>query len=83
MSDEYFISSSGRMDKKTQHQNFYTNRFGTYLLNSVHVKEEWIDKFIFAESVFTGESNKSTTKDQFGNSIGNYRTSFLGGNIFY
>ena len=80
---EYFTSDKGVMSRQNKRKNYFTNRFGTYILDSVKVSDEWIDKFIQAEDTFTGEVSKSTTKDLSGNSIGNYRTSFLGGNIFY
>lgn len=85
---EYFTSDKGVMSVQTKHDNYFTNRFGTYVLNSIvcndgNPTEEWIDQFIFAESILTGDVSSSTTKDMNGNNIGNYRTSFLGGNIFY
>lgn len=75
---QYFVSS-----RQNERKVYFSNYFGTYVLKSVDTSEEWIDKFIEAEAILSGEISKSTTKDLGGNSLGNYRTSFLGGNIFY
>ena len=84
MSDEYFNKNKSARDsidiKKLGH-DYFTVRFGIQTLNSVYSSEGWIEQLAFAEAVLNGETSKSTTKDIFKNSIGNYRTSFMGGNL--
>ena len=45
--------------------------------------ESWIDKYAQATAIVRGEAMDAVTKDFDNNNIGNYRTSFLGGNIHY
>ena len=84
MFDSYFnVNKAAKITKKDIRDVYYKNREGIYVLNAIQEHEEWIDQLAEAESILSGEASKSTTKDLSRNSIGNYRTSFLGGNIEY
>lgn len=52
-------------------------------LKAVRFYDNWVDTFTYAEAIVEGTNTKSTTKDMFGNNIGNFSTSFFGGNIMY
>lgn len=64
-------------------KDYFVNDFGIKNLISVSTNAEWLDPYAKAKSILNGEINKAVTKDLQGNSISNYRTSFLGGNIQY
>lgn len=50
---------------------------------AVRYTDEWVDTFTSAEAILDGSSSRSNTKDIFGNSIGNFSISFMGGNLPY
>ena len=68
---------------ENQFYSVFTQGVGQKQLLGIRISDEWIDDIVTAEMVVNGDVSKANTKDIFGNSMGNYSTSFLGGNIFY
>jgi hypothetical protein len=66
-----------------EEKNYFIDDFGIKNLISVSTNADWLDPYAKAKSILNGEINKAVTKDLQGNSISNYRTAFLGGNIQY
>ena len=66
-----------------QANTVFTQGLGQKNLVGVRISDEWIDTIVDAEMVVNGDVSKANTKDIFGNSMGNYSTSFLGGNLLY
>lgn len=63
--------------------NYLTVNYGITDIKTVPVNAVWKDGWARARAILSGEVSKAITKDLQGNSIANYRTSFLGGNIQY
>lgn len=63
--------------------SYLIQNYGVFDLRSIRVHETWKERWADAISIKSGESSRAITKDMHGNSIANYRTSFLGGNIQY
>lgn len=55
----------------------------TYQVVGSRISDDWLDKYAQIDTIYVGESQKATTKNLDGDSIGNNRISFLGGNIRY
>ena len=55
----------------------------SYQIVASRVSDDWLDKYAQIDTIYIGESQKATTKNLEGDSIGNNRISFLGGNIRY
>lgn len=66
-----------------EEKDYFIDDFGIKNLISVSTNADWLDPYAKAKSILNGEINKAVTKDLQGNSISNYRTAFLGGNIQY
>ena len=57
--------------------------YGITDIKTVPINATWKDGWARARAILSGEVSKAVTKDLQGNSIANYRTGFLGGNIQY
>ena len=66
-----------------EEKDYFINDFGIKNLISISTNAEWLDPYAKAKAILSGDINKAVTKDLQGNSISNYRTSFLGGNLQY
>ncbi len=76
--EENFFELSGTLDK-----NFWTKSLGNLDLLVLRPYNTWIEYYVTGEAIIDGSIGQSTIKDMDGNSIGNFSTSYLGGNIFY
>lgn len=63
--------------------NFFLHSYGVYDLRTVLSSMHWPGQLSEAQAILDGSVNKAQTKDLLGNSIGNYRTAFMGGNYRY
>lgn len=79
VTSNYFeLSGDASKDK-----NIWSNTQGVKNLLGIRIFDEWLNFYVQGEAIVDGSIGQSTTKDLNGNSIGNFSTSFLGGNIFY
>ena len=77
VSDNFF-ELSGTLDKK-----IWTSSLGDLDLVVLQPNDKWMEYYVTGEAVIDGSIGQSTIKDMDGNSIGNFSTAYLGGNIFY
>lgn len=64
-------------------KDYFTTNYNIKDVIVVSEDETWVDRVADVRAILSGEISKAVTKDLQGNSIANYRTSFLGGNIQY
>lgn len=69
--------------EETQIRNLFSQGKGTKNLLAVRVSDDWVDLYVTADATINGDVSKAVTKDLFGNSVANYSTSFMGGNLPY
>lgn len=69
--------------EETQMRNLFSQGKGTRNLLAVRVSDDWVDLYVTADATINGDVSKAVTKDLFGNSVANYSTSFMGGNLPY
>lgn len=84
---QYVIRKFPALDPKNlkdvQKRNLFTQGKGTDNLLAVKVSDGWIELYVTADATINGDVSKAVTKDLFGNSIANYSTAFMGGNLPY
>ena len=77
--DRYF----GNVDRVTKLRTFFQKVNGYQYLKVIGNESDFVDIYSTSLATLSGDSSKSTTKNFWGDQLGNYRTSFLGGNIEY
>lgn len=69
--------------KSKELNSYLEEKDKTYQVVGSRISDDWLDKYAQIDTIYIGESQKATTKNLDGDSIGNNRISFLGGNIRY
>jgi len=64
-------------------KSLFITGLGTIDLATTRISDSWVDDWVVAEAGVYGDVSRANTKDVFGNAIGNWSTSFLGGNLPY
>jgi hypothetical protein len=72
-----------KMQSDGSNRTLFVTGLGTTNLATTRISDSWVDDWAVAEAGVYGDISRANTKDTFGNAIGNYSTSFLGGNLLY